>query len=813
MPESLRRGAARIVAVSVAVAVAITACDGDNGTGPDPHAPASALRIDPAAPMLRLGERTALTPVFTDAASQPASAPDGPLTWSSSDPGVLVVDSAGVLFAVGVGVATIQASAGALTGSTDASVLAPQPDAGANTPVTRTIDVSGGTIEATAASGIRYALRIPAHGVDDPVDITIIPIESIGEFPIQSGAAAAVALEPDGLRFVLPAELTIVRDGGARPNVGFTMSDDFRLIPARVSGDTVRITISHFSSAGAASGTDEELNALAGLPAQEPADEALQEIAAAAAAGAEVDGEVDYDRISAALRAWLNNAVIPDLDAAEGDPLDDAIIQYVNWLAAVDTWAFGILDAEKERAVTAAAAALREEIDRLNAQCAEQNDLSPIEHIRQWVARAKQTGVAAHDPSLELQSVAAEVCAQPVIIEAELPDTIDGEATLEVRAGLSIGGRAPVFDPAVAIAVSGPGALISPRDGVVDGSGRFSASVRLEPGSTGSRIDVVATYPALPLAEASRTLTAEGRIRIGLRVNDDFEATVEPGGQVDVVAFLTQGRGGMTGRFVSFELLGSGSMSSNQAVVSDGETGETETVIYTAPAENTSARVVGSFRDGSFMVTDTATITVAGCTAPLPDFEYWGTPGVFVDERPDDGGGTVTSNVVAAEPHHLSYEAQIAADESGNWISARGNLYADDYIIIEALDSYTGDLTLHMDVYVRGEFTAQDETVDISVDAGNDLANVWIDLEGRADDPASIVRDTTVSVLLDEDVARIEGGWLPIRHYANGYVRTRGGNRTGSVSVESRMDILDEATDSAGRSIPIRICSALGASY
>jgi hypothetical protein len=75
--------------------------------------------------------------------------------------------------------------------------------------VTKTITPRGGTLTATGADGTRYRLRIPPDALLSDARITLIPIVGVRGLPLAGGSVAAVQLEPDGLRLMQPATLSV----------------------------------------------------------------------------------------------------------------------------------------------------------------------------------------------------------------------------------------------------------------------------------------------------------------------------------------------------------------------------------------------------------------------------------------------------------------------------------------------------------------------------------------------------------------------------------------------------------------------------
>lgn len=130
-----------------------------------------------------------------------------------------------------------------------------------------TIGSAGGSIEATSSAGDHFTLNIPEGALLEDTDITLTPLASV------SGASGGedlfgVHFEPEGLWFLRGAtlEMTPARGVEGLPKLrAFAYEGDgenYHLIPARVEGSTIRLSVSHFSGVGG--GYD--------LPPQDPAD-------------------------------------------------------------------------------------------------------------------------------------------------------------------------------------------------------------------------------------------------------------------------------------------------------------------------------------------------------------------------------------------------------------------------------------------------------------------------------------------------------------------------------------------------------------
>ena len=114
------------------------------------------------------------------------------------------------------------------------------------------LPAQGGEVEATAANGVRYTLRVPAGALLEPATITLTPGTLTG-LPGGGSAFATVQAAPSGLQFVVPATLTITAPGGvpAAPLSALVSgAGGFEALPAFKTGATTAVIlgITHFSS-------------------------------------------------------------------------------------------------------------------------------------------------------------------------------------------------------------------------------------------------------------------------------------------------------------------------------------------------------------------------------------------------------------------------------------------------------------------------------------------------------------------------------------------------------------------------------------
>lgn len=586
----------------------VAACS-ESGTEPGTSLPtASALRITPQTLSLRLGESSALEVEFVDAVGRPVTTSDS-VTWSSSAPAVIGVDETGVVEARAIGTATVEARSGTLTGTSEVTVLSPSPQSGTNSPVSMVIDSAGGTITATSADGTRYTLEVPRHALREPTEIRLTPLASIEHFPTAAGASAAVLFEPDGLTFTVPAELTIVAPTSFAPtSVAFSQSADaFLLGPARLSADTARLLIGHFSSGGTTAPTPEEVAALmpGGGSAENSARHGVtQELIRASQAGEHPDVNV----IAQHLKDWFDNGVLPGLEAAASGQRDveDAIGEWMRWLTNLQSWADGHLEAEVSRGDAATAVALRAGIDRLNQQCIDRNDASLVDEILHLAALSAFLGADAIDPTLDLDAVFANLCVR-IAIEATLPDPFVQGGTLQVRAGFAIGEHPPSYGTALDITLQSTTAHLSRTAGTTEASGEFTAEVELRDGHDEVVIEIEAVHPTNPRMRATERVTSRARYELDLTVEGGKITTIETGDVAILEASLRKAEAPLSNATISLSLLGGGSLDAGSITTDAAGLGASR---YTAPDVGDTVRVVASFTEGSEVLMDTVTIEV-----------------------------------------------------------------------------------------------------------------------------------------------------------------------------------------------------------
>jgi hypothetical protein len=119
----------------------------------------------------------------------------------------------------------------------------------------------GGQVQTTAADGTGITLTLPPGALVGESPIAITPVTAITNLPVSGTLLAAVRLEPDGLQLAQPATLTLTLPAGAATSgmVGFLYSgngQNFSVLPVTLNGNTATLQVSHFSTAGLATGTE-----------------------------------------------------------------------------------------------------------------------------------------------------------------------------------------------------------------------------------------------------------------------------------------------------------------------------------------------------------------------------------------------------------------------------------------------------------------------------------------------------------------------------------------------------------------------------
>jgi hypothetical protein len=380
---------------------------------------------------------------------------------------------------------------------------------------TATLGVMGGQVTTTSSTGVRYTLMVPADALSADTRISVTPIRSMGDAPLGRGLRAAVRFAPSGLVFKTEATLRIeAPDAGSaapigRRTVGFSRSEDGRVIrlavPTKSSG-ALTLPVFHFSDAGAADASDQEILE---LPTPPTASELLIE---------ELNnqpyhegGGFENDVASAELlRRLFTGTVMGALRAAAGGlNVSGALSGYAQWLHFVDLGGLttaDLLSGEIAEARPRVAALIRGEFDAIMNTCtasaAGANELTVVRLLLQR-QRAVRMGVATAAEGLDPAATLARVndCVRPLLDPISLPTpmTVGSAFSLDTRARLLMAARAQAtLDAGFSYeftVTSSEASLARGGRGFSDSNGRFT--VVATPASTQAQFQVKAcvVYP------------------------------------------------------------------------------------------------------------------------------------------------------------------------------------------------------------------------------------------------------------------------------------------------------------------------------
>lgn len=206
------------------------------------------------------------------------------------------------------------------------------------------------TIVATAVDGTTYTLTVPAGALLSQQDITLTPVTSVDGLPLSGGLVAGVQIEPHGLMLFAPAELAIRADdagpiGQQVPLLFHEDGEDLHRYPVALpepgdDADTIRMTLTHFSTPGVGLGSLTDMNAVdAAVPARLIAQaEALMAEASRRAREADASGQepppADWaEDVVTIMNAYFDQVVTPHLRDAVSSPalVPMAIAEAIAW--------------------------------------------------------------------------------------------------------------------------------------------------------------------------------------------------------------------------------------------------------------------------------------------------------------------------------------------------------------------------------------------------------------------------------------------------------------------------------------------------
>jgi len=252
--------------------------------------------------------------------------------------------------------------------------------------IEKEIGTEGGSLEGLGADGTRYLLEIPPDALSSTATIRLTPAEWVNGLPFEGESQGLVNLEPKGLVFFTPAELSIFPAawGGAGEILAYGSRDfgeDFHLYPEEEIEGGLKLRINHFSNYGVQNAevqrvTKEYVPSEAESYAHDQQATIINYI----------DGEdAQLEALVKIQREWFTYSVEVNLaDAAlDADLIDRAVGEFLSWRSDIDSLDAILegdgelarrLSSEIERGLEAMAAALKFGIENAYDSCVVEED-------------------------------------------------------------------------------------------------------------------------------------------------------------------------------------------------------------------------------------------------------------------------------------------------------------------------------------------------------------------------------------------------------------------------------------------------------
>jgi TolB protein len=401
-----------------------------------------------------------------------------------------------------------------------------------------TIGPAGGTLSATGANGATYSLAIPAGALTKDTEVGLYPVAKVLGLPGGVSLSVGVQFSPDGLHLGLPATLTIGLPSGtdAARLVGLAWAGDARdahLYPARDAGQTLTLSVFHFSGAGAGNPPPAPLTFLGECLNQLSMDQELEQLHAT--------GVRDAGEYRTTLAGCYEHYVLPTMTASEQyaeshdrgfDPavegptpaMEEASLDAYNaWLLDIDlvgAWLGTSFTVSPQLADSKVPARnlLRAWFDSLNDSCIATGDpgadrplalaaliisAAALEH--QGIAEL--WGVASISNKLDRETLLDDLCVQVVIDPSRsISGAKPGDAgTITIPVGYTIAGGPVRRDQDMRIDFGPTGSQIRTTDLVLSDSSEtvrddFTWTAGVDP----LQIDILASFYRQPFQAIAR---------------------------------------------------------------------------------------------------------------------------------------------------------------------------------------------------------------------------------------------------------------------------------------------------------------------
>lgn len=336
-----------------------------------------------------------------------------------------------------------------------------------------TIGTAGGTLTTTAADGTKYTLVIPEKALLSDERITLTPVTAVERLPLSGGLVGAATFEPEGLRLLQFATLTI--EPTAMPpvseQVGFAFhggGEEFHLAPLSIK-PALELKLIHFSGAGVGRGTEADQEAARQHAPSTAEDRLVQQIEEIISRERESqllgeEGDPDFwEKLEPLPRAFYWEVIRPLLERAVTDDAlaPCAISKYLGWLRQL--LLLGIISDESnegyDREIREADALVekivRNVIEKSYQRCTEGHDLSQAVKLLSAARQAELMGGSLSGGYTSEQLM--EMVDKCLTFELEFESVIEGQqggttesghvrARVPVRADLTNGlvGEAPL---------------------------------------------------------------------------------------------------------------------------------------------------------------------------------------------------------------------------------------------------------------------------------------------------------------------------------------------------------------------------------
>lgn len=201
-----------------------------------------------------------------------------------------------------------------------------------------TITSEGGTISATARNGTEYTLTLPPDAVAEDTEVALYPVESLANLPSGASITSGVQFAPDGLHLEVPGTLTIRFPAGTDASQLLAMGwhgdgEREHYEPALVDGNTVTMTVFHFSGGGTVS-PEPALVALD--PCSDSLDFACETDRHQHILARELGEHANDAELLLELQDWYQEVVVPALGGPfDLDAQDARITAYDAWRSAI----------------------------------------------------------------------------------------------------------------------------------------------------------------------------------------------------------------------------------------------------------------------------------------------------------------------------------------------------------------------------------------------------------------------------------------------------------------------------------------------